>query len=412
MDQAACLSQAVVEGDSFSILSSDADLLLFCDTHQLLLRDQSLPRDTEFRLEADWEQSCTRLQFADICLHESMADWSRENLAELALAFHRMGLDLYENLLTAEERGSLVCKEALSEAERKSARDVDYARGVWRENCLVLPVGQEEMRWDPVRRLLDGKKVSRIRLDSQLLSGESKDLHRYFVAFDQMVLCCDGLSYHEHNSRSDWASAWRAHEWLSENLKKPLEGPPCPFLPAAQAAEVVPEIPRPAPLTFTQNLVSMVGCSILIMPILAFCVARFQGVGLPPAAVMWANFLQTWPRWLAFGVLFCAGFRGYSLHVKARPPRKSTSENPDPSPGCLGCLATMVLGLGLMPYLWSMPIDWNGNVVLMAMGLLALVLAMTIDQANPTEIPPRSSSDGRWAGIGVALLMVAGYFWK
>jgi len=376
METQAHLLQPVIDQDHFSLLSHEGEVLLYCDPKQLVLRAQELPRTTPFRLEVI--DQVLQLQFANHILREPSSEWPTNALAELAAQFHRFGLDLWENCLSASQRGALFVEAPISEAERSQAESVDYAAVHWQDQCLVIG----GHHWDPIRRRLDNRPVQRIRADHHEQMGDTKTHYFYLLAFDDLVLVERGKEYFERlsqNDPSDNDKVCQNHQWVCSQLRLPFEAPQPPAKPSDP-----PSKPPTRPLTKAENLTCCLGCLGVMALIMLFLYKRLRDAGMPPLSQMWGDFLLTWPRWLLFGVGTLLGLRLYTvisarfgpflIHYNDRHGKPG-----EYGPGCLGCLPAFALGVAIMPYLSTQAYNWNGSVALTGFAMLTSLAAFAVD---------------------------------
>ncbi len=412
MERQACLLQPVIDDSSFSILTPEGELLLYCDAQQLALGEQELDSDTLFVLEKG--EAGLTLQVAGQVWREAGQPWSIKAAAALVEQFHRFGLDVRENFLDAQRRGSLFRTERLSEQARESAVGVCYSRVDWEDDCLVFQVGDRARRWNPQSRRLDGVPVRRICADRDEQMGDTKYHNFYYLAFDNFVLVARGKQYFERLAKDDPSDDFevcRDFEWVCDNLRLPYERKKRDWLPD-------PSTPvQKRKSTPVQDLGCLLGCGLGLLLPAWFLYWRFRQAGMPPISAMWADFWLTWPRWLLFAALSILAFRGYMILTAKYGPFivRSTDRSGKPvtyGPGCLAGLPLLGLGFGLMPYLQSQPFYWNGSVVLMLLALLTTMAACAVDDTPPEDIAGYGRGDARglWVVVGAAVLALV--FWK
>lgn len=403
------LSQPVIDEDHFSLLSTEGEVLLYCDRKQLLMREQELPRATPFRLEVMDQK--LQLQFADHTLLEPSSEWPARAPAELAAQFHRFGLDLWENCLSASQRGSLFHERPISEDARNQAESVDFAAVHWQDQCLVIG----GHRWDPVRRRLDNRPVARIRADQHEQMGDTKTHYFYLLAFDDQVFVQRGKEYFERlsqNDPSDNDNVGEHYQWVCKQLQLPLEAPE----PKPSDAASKPATPS-RPLTKAENLTCSLGCLGLLTLIMLFLYKRLREAGMPPISQMGHDFLLTWPRWLLFGVGTLLGLRLYMVVSARFGPFlvRYTDRYGRPGeygPGCLGCLPAFGLGCVLMPYLSNQPYNWNGSVALTGFAILTSLAASAIDLTPRERQLPAGKHDLPALILGALLAALALIAWR
>ena len=412
MERQACLLQPVIDESSFSILSPEGELLLYCDPQQLALGEQELDRNTVFAITYGESGLC--LKVAGQVWREAEQPWSMDAAAALVGQFHRFGLDVSENFLDAARRGSLFRVETLSKQARDSAVAVCYEHVSWEGDCLVFQVGGTARRWNPLSRRLDGVPIRQIRADRDEQMGDTKYHNYYYLAFDNLVLVERGKQYFERLAKDDPSNDFevcRAYEWVCDNLRLPCERKRRDWLPEPATAGP-PRKPDPV-----QDFTCLMGCSLVVLGVLWFVYGRFRQAGMPPLSAIAADFYLTWPRWLLLAALSIPAMRAYMLFSATYGPFviRSTDRSGKPvtyGPGCLAGLPLLGLGFGLMPYLQSQPFNWNGSVVLMALALLATLLACSVDDTPPEEAARYGPGDAKGLMVAVGAAVLALLFWK
>lgn len=412
MERQACLLQPVIDESSFSILTPEGELLLYCDARQLVLGEQEIDPDSVFVLEKG--EAGLSLQVAGQVWRESDQPWTMNAAAALVEQFHRFGLDVRENFLDAQRRGSLFRVETLSEPARQSAVGISYDRVDWEGDCLVFQVGDTARRWNPQSRRLDGVPVRRICADRDEQMGDTKYHNFYYLAFDDLVLVERGKQYFERLAKDDPSDDFevcRNYEWVCDNLRLPYERKKRDWLPDP-ATPLQKRKSDPV-----QDLSCLLGCALGLLLPGWFVYWRFREAGMPPISAMWADFCLTWPRWLLLAALAIPAFRGYMLFTAKYGPFvvRSTDRSGKPvtyGPGCLAGLPMLGLGCVLMPHLQSQPFAWNGSVVITLLALVATLAACAVDDTPPEHISRYGPADARGLALAVAAALLALVFWR